>query len=370
MVGEDPVLSVSQFVGVFNQSVQYMYPRVGIIGELANFRISRNRWVYFDLKDEVAIVKFFGGVEQLPGPLEDGMMLEVFGIPNLHVSYGFSVNVTSLRVVGRGSIKKAQNLLALKLQKDGLFEESRKRALPFAPSRIGVITSEKSAAFADFGKLVGNRWGGCTILVADVKVQGSESPQEIVSAIKSFNELAEPVDVLVIIRGGGSPEDLASFSDESVVRAVASSRSPTLVAVGHETDSSLAELAADVRASTPSNAAELAVPNKKHERSLLSAKRRELINTFDLRLKNEQQSHRDFSKAIDNSLYEVYLRETRKVAHFREIISALDPKKPLLGGYAIVRNKAGRVVKDTEEVVVNERISITLSNGTINGRVE
>ena len=252
-----PELSVSEFLAVFNQVIENAFGGVIIVGELANFRVSKNRWVYFDLKDDESIVSFFGSVYQLPGPLEDGMMLKVRGTPRHHNLYGFKVNFTSIIPAGEGSIKKAAELLMAKLQKEGLFDLARKRRLPYPPEKIALVTSKQSAAYADFTKIIDTRWQGLTIELIDVQVQGEAAPGQIAAAIDQFNSEAELAGALVVIRGGGSPEDFAAFSTEQVTRAVASSRIPTLVAIGHEIDLSLAEMAADSQASTPSNAAEI-----------------------------------------------------------------------------------------------------------------
>ncbi|HEU4606940.1 MAG TPA: exodeoxyribonuclease VII large subunit, partial [Chitinophagaceae bacterium] len=261
----DLVLTVSDFVAVLNQTLEYAYPSVIIEGELVNFRISKNKWVYFDLKDEFSSVKFFATVYQLPGPLEDGLMLQVRGVPRLHQQFGFSVNVQSIRPVGEGSLQKAAALLEAKLSAEGLFDPDRKRSLPYPPERIGLITSGESAAYHDFIKILNARWVGVNVELADVQVQGEQAPSQIIAALDYFNSEGEPVDAVVITRGGGSADDLAAFSTEQVTRAVAGSRIPTLVAIGHEVDISLAEMAADKRASTPSNAAEMLVPDKKSE---------------------------------------------------------------------------------------------------------
>ena len=204
------VLSVSEFVAVLNQTLEYAYPNVVVTGELANFRVSKNRWVYFDLKDDEASVKFFGTVYQLPGPLENGMMLAVSGMPRLHPLYGFSVTVVSIKPVGEGSIKKAAELLQAKLTKEGLFDPERKRPLPYPPTHIGLITSAESAAYRDFIKVLGARWGGIHISLIDVQAQGEAAPAQLVAAIEQFNQIAEPPEVLVITRGGGSAEEHCS----------------------------------------------------------------------------------------------------------------------------------------------------------------
>src|ERR1035438_145266 len=143
-------LSVSEFVDLFNQTLDFAYPLVTILGELSNFRISKNKWVYFDLKDDTATIHFFGSVFQLPGPLEDGMLLRVASTPRLHPLYGFSMNIQKVLLSGEGTIKKAAQLLEKKLSAEGLFDNERKRPLPFPPQKIGLITSKESAAYSDF----------------------------------------------------------------------------------------------------------------------------------------------------------------------------------------------------------------------------
>lgn len=243
----DTVFTPTDFVAVFNQTIEHVYPVVTIEGELANFKVSRNAWVYFDIKDDLASIKFFGSVYSLPGPLEDGLKLRVVGAPRLHPQFGFSITFQSIQPVGEGAVKKAADLLRDKLEAEGLFAPERKRPLPEIPRRIGLVTAEASAACADFIKILGERWGGLEILLVDVLVQGAEAPIQITSAMKHFEQLSPLADVIVLTRGGGSAEDLAAFNDERVVRAIAGSRTPTLVAIGHEVDVSLAELAADRR---------------------------------------------------------------------------------------------------------------------------
>jgi exodeoxyribonuclease VII large subunit len=149
MATADLTFSVSEFVALLNQTLEYAYPNVTITGELANFRVSKNRWAYFDLKDEEATVRFFGTIYQLPGPLEDGMMVAVRGVPRLHPQYGFSITVQHIQPVGEGSIRKAAQLLEAKLTAEGLFDPERKRPLPYPPAHIGLVASAESAAYRD-----------------------------------------------------------------------------------------------------------------------------------------------------------------------------------------------------------------------------
>ena len=357
---EDIVLSPSDFVGVLNQTLEFAYPSVIIYGEIANFRVSKNRWVYFDLKDELSSVKFFGTVYHLPGPLEDGLTVQVRGTPRLHQLYGFSVNIMTIQPVGAGSIKKAASLLEAKLTKEGLFDPGRKRPLPYPPQSIGLITSGESAAYHDFVKILGQRFGGIDIKLADVQVQGEASPQQIVRAIEYFNQYAEPPEVLVITRGGGSADDLAAFSNEMVVRAVAGSRIPTIVAIGHEVDISLAELAADQRASTPSNAAELLTPDKKAVIAILDSNLKSMAEYVKALIVSQTEYLRNQTISLYGSLDNILARALSKLDSQNELLLALNPHAVLGRGYAIVRS-AGKVVRSGKSLMLGTPRTLTVS---------
>lgn len=361
-------LSVGEFVALLNQTLEYAYPSVVITGELANFRVSKNRWVYFDLKDETSSVKFFGTVYNLPGPLEDGMLLRVRGQPRLHNLYGFSVTIMNIQPAGEGSIRKAADLLAAKLAAEGLFEPARKRALPYPPTRIGLITSKQSAAYADFTKIINARWSGLEIELIDVQVQGEVAPSQIVAAIEHFNRDGDLPDVLVLIRGGGSAEDLAAFSTEQVTRAVAASRVPTMVAIGHEIDLSLAELAADVRASTPSNAAELLVPDKQTLRADLKDAYNELSRLGEARLRNAQTVLGETAAELQEAVLHVVHDRQRIIQSHTQLLTALNPAAILRRGYAIVRQE-GRAVRTTKSLRGGGIVEIELADGRTNATI-
>jgi exodeoxyribonuclease VII large subunit len=362
LVGDDVALSVSDFVALVNQTYDYVFPGITIVGELANFRVSKNKWVYFDLKDDESSVKFFGTVYMLPGPLEEGMLLQVKGTPHMHNLYGFSVNVASIRPAGEGSIRRAAELLTAKLQKEGLFDESRKRPLPYPPRHIGLVTSGQSAAYADFVKILGARWGGLTIDMIDVQVQGEAAPEQIVAAIERFNELKEPPEVLVLIRGGGSADDLAAFSTESVTRAVAASRVPTLVAIGHEVDVSLAELAADKRASTPSNAAELIVPDKRSVLEQLSENTERLYDAVQDYLYEERRTLETFVSDATKTIERLLKHQSTWLDQSRLLLRVLSPQAALRRGYAVVRRENGSVVRTAADAPVGAIVRIEVSD--------
>jgi exodeoxyribonuclease VII large subunit len=263
----------------------------------------------------------------------------------MHSLYGFSVNVQTITPFGEGSIRRAAELLARQLEAEGLFDQSRKRALPYPPRRIGLVTSAQSAAYADFIKILKARWGGLDIDLIDVQVQGEAAPAQIIAAIDRFNRMADPPEVLVLIRGGGSADDLAAFSHEQVTRAVAGSRVPVLAAIGHEIDTSLAELAADLRASTPSNAAELLVPDKQVVLQDLQVAA-DRLRTLTLDQLHEARLQ---NVSVGDSMYAavLYIMADRRarLETARELLDVLSPRAAMRRGYAILRNEAGQATQ-------------------------
>jgi exodeoxyribonuclease VII large subunit len=370
MVGVLPEFGVSEFIAVVNQTLELTTAGVSVVGELANFRVSRGKWVYFDLKDDESILKCFGSVFQLPWPLEDGMLLRVRGQGRLHPKFGFSFNFFQISPVGEGSIKKVASLLEEKLRAEGLFDDSRKRALPYPPTRIGLITAVQSAAYIDFMKILASRFGGIEIVASDVKVQGEAAADQIVKAISRFNELPNPPEVLVITRGGGSAEDLAAFNDEKVVRAVAASRVPTLVAIGHEIDVSLAELAADKRASTPSNAAELLVPDKTDILARLKDYANQLYRLVEIQIQNNRSWLELNSEQLSDYVQNLRQRLNDSLASKRQLLLALDPAVPLKRGYAIVRSPDGSLIKKSADIGDDAKILVEISDAQLSAKVE
>lgn len=346
-------LSVSEFVAYLNQTLEYAFPRVLIKGEVSEFRVSKNRWVYFNLKDQDSSIKCFGTVYQMPGPLQDGMVVQVLGSPRLHNLYGFSVNVQAVQPVGEGSLKKAFELLRAKLEAEGLFAPSRKRSLPELPSRIGLISSTQAAGYTDFVTILGARWGGIEVMVADTQVQGISAPRQIVRAIEYFNTLDEPPEVLVIVRGGGSADDLAAFNDEALVRAVASSKIPTLVGIGHEVDVSLADLAADVRAATPSNAAERLTPDRREILERLAYGVTRLDHRLATRLGDIRQSVAGFGAEALKAIQQKIIAKKQYVLQQARLLEQLSPNTVLEKGYALLRQRhqvlKGRAIRELRE---------------------
>lgn len=363
------VLKPSEFIALLNQTLEYAYPSVVIEGELSEFRVSKNRWVYFTLKDdEGAVLKFFGTVYMLPGPLEDGLKVQVRATPRHHLQYGFSLNMQSMQVSGEGSIKRAQELLFKQLEAEGLFSPERKRVLPHPPKRIGVITSVGSAAEADFRKILAERWGGVEVQIANVLVQGESAPAQIVDAIQWFNSESPLVDVLVIIRGGGSIDDLAAFGTESVTRAVATSRIPTLVAIGHEVDVSLAELAADVRASTPSNAAQLLVPDRRHMLDVLDHTRVMLAEKLYRPVCDRREYVRGVTLQIGEIVHGILGVRKMELQHQQQLLAALNPRAVLKRGYALIKS-GKQYLTSVNDAQVGKEVQLGFADGEVGATI-
>lgn len=356
--------SVSDALSLINQTLEFAYPSLTIIGELSNYRISKDKWLYFDLKDEGGIIKFFGTVYNLPGPLENGIILKVRATPRLHPQYGFSFTVQKIVPAGEGSLKKAQDLLKAKLTREGLLDPTRKRLLPYPPETVALVTSLGSAAHADFMKITTERWPLLELQMYSVHVQGEQAVMDIVEAVKSLNEQANPPDVIVVTRGGGSSEDLAAFNNETLVRVVAASRVPTLLAIGHESDFSLAELVADVRASTPSNAAELLVPDKKDVLVELSAIKRTLIYQLQANLSSAYDSLQDIRLDLKARVANVIEREFVYLRQKRVLVKLYDPRLILMRGYALVRSGL-KAVRSVKNVKVGDLVNIEISDGRL-----
>ncbi|HMQ96219.1 MAG TPA: exodeoxyribonuclease VII large subunit [Candidatus Saccharibacteria bacterium] len=339
MANEPINLSVSAFVALTNQILDTAFPTVVIEGEVASFKVNQGKFVFFDLKDSEATVGCFMTLWQLKTPIEDGMRVQVVATPKLTNWGKFSLTVQTVKPVGEGSLKRSFEMLKAKLAAEGLFDSDRKRPLPDMPKRIAVISSVQAAGYADFIKILQDRWGGLEVEVASVQVQGSVAAGQIIRAIQYFNEQPRPAEALVIVRGGGSADDLAVFNDEELVRAVAASRIPTLTGIGHEVDTSLVDLASDVRAATPSNAAQLLVPDRQEmiaaTRQLVRTAAVSAIKAIDI---IEQQIVRKMSSAAARIELNVdtLLEENKR---YQSLVRAYNPTAILERGYAIIRGQ-------------------------------
>ena len=363
---ENTPLTVSDAIAFINQTLEYAYPTIVIDGEVSSFKVNQNKYVFFDIKDEGGTLGCFMTVYQLRVPIEDGMRVRIIAQPKLTQWGKFSLTVRDIQPLGEGSLKRSFELLLAKLDKEGLFAVERKRSLPAIPQKIGVISSTQAAGYADFIKIINQRWGGVEIIVAHTLVQGAGAPQQIIGAINHFNQMAEPPDVIAIIRGGGSADDLSAFNDEPLVRAIAGSRVPVITGIGHEIDTSLADLAADVRAATPSNAAQILVPDRAEMAKLVARDTARMISRLSQRITDARQHmYLQQSRALD-AIHDRHTATLARVDQLGMVINQLDPRVVLARGYALLRDKTGRIIT---EVAIGNEVQIETKTSTITAGV-
>ncbi len=259
----DSILTISQITALIKNCLAESFPAVWVKGELTGVRhYGSSGHLYFSLKDGGALIQgimYKSRNQRLAFEAKDGLQVEAFGAVSVYESRGqYQLIVDEMRLAGMGARLVALEALKRKLDAEGLFSIARKRSLPAYPQRIGLVTSPEGAAVRDLVKVLRQRWPSIALVLAPVRVQGPGAAEEIAAAIRRFGRYGG-VEVLIVGRGGGSIEDLWAFNEEMVARAIAASTIPVISAVGHEVDTTLADLVADVRAATPSNAAEIAV---------------------------------------------------------------------------------------------------------------
>jgi exodeoxyribonuclease VII large subunit len=411
------VLSVSAFIQQINAIIGEQ--TVQIEGEVSAFQMSsfaNNQWVFFDLKDEQkeAKIRCFTTVANLRksriSPV-DGMRIIITGKPRLSPKSGiFSVMVETLAVSGEGELAKAFELLRQKLEAEGLFSEARKRAIPEMPKSIGIITSQDAAAYKDFMKVLGARMGGLNLYFHHAQVQGERAVDSIIEAIENLNTYPE-VEVIVLTRGGGAMDDLHAFNDESVARAIYTSIKPIISAIGHERDITIADYVADMRASTPSNAAELLTPHRDELKISVEQKERLLqasiqyqlqvlesqidrnLQGLDRYIRHITEKVRFVIQRLENLTFQQlqqiqqYQHQVQIISHSLEIVAlnslakyqnrldllqskllAFDPQAILQKGYSITK-LYGKIIKDSTYLKDGDILTTQFHNGEINSIV-
>lgn len=354
------IYSVSDFIATSNDIFEKSFPSVLIEGEISSFKVNQNKFVFFDLKDEESVLGCFMTVWQLRFPLEDGMKVIAQVKPKLTNWGKFSLTVEKITPKGEGSLKKSLEILKEKLMREGLFDENRKRRIPQDLQKVAVISSTQAAGYADFIKIINERWGGLKIIVAHTQVQGMAASDQIIRAIDFLNSQSELPDVIAIIRGGGSADDLAVFNDEKLVRAVANSRVPIITGIGHEIDQSLCDLAADFAASTPSNVAQILTPNKFDEMRFLRSK---ILRTNDLllsKIAELKKANREKNQEIRDRILQNILDQKREIQAKKRILESYNPQNILAKGYALISG----------EIATGKEITIKTIDKTITAEVK
>ena len=393
---QEHVFSVSELNSVISEILQQTFFNITIEAEISNFKPSAAGHIYFTLKDStsaVSAVMFRGAAYKLNFQPKDGDKVRCTGSISVYSPRGtYQIIVNKMEMAGSGNILQLLEERKKKLAAEGLFDEARKKPLPFFPRTIGVVTSPTGAAIRDILQITKRRNPGVNIIILPAIVQGAEAAPTIVKMIEIAN-FYELCDVLIVGRGGGSLEDLLPFSEESVVRAVAASKIPTISAVGHEIDWALCDYAADKRAATPSAAAELAVPlmadlqmqlssykdffytavKQKVERTRLMLKGFN-PDSLEIRFRAIQQpllNRFENAKAALNQNIKDKIRDARTViAQHKTILENASPNTIFARGYSMVIDKAtGKVVRDAAMLSKNSEIEITPASGKISAVV-
>jgi exodeoxyribonuclease VII large subunit len=351
-------------------------PTVWVEGEVTEFRRQAG-WqsVFFTLKDPgdgacLPVTMPRGTFDALRVEVPDGTRVHVWGRPELYEARGvFRLRALSLEPLGLGALLARLERLKATLAAEGLFASERKRPLPLFPRRIGLLTGNEAAAKHDFVTAVTARFPAARVLVAQTYVQGPQAPGGIAAALAALAGQSD-VDVVVLARGGGSFEDLLPFSDERVVRAVAACPVPVVSAVGHEQDTPLCDLAADARASTPTAAARLVVPDEDELRERLERLRATLARDARRALERARQTLAADRERLDRAPTLLVERKRGRLEALSGRLRALSPRATLARGYAIVRADDGRIVRSAGALTPGSRVEVELAEGGFGAKVE
>jgi exodeoxyribonuclease VII large subunit len=395
MGNERAILTVSELTRQIKFTLESGFPRVWVQGEISNFKQHTSGHLYFTLKDEgaqLSAVLWRSRALSLTVSLKDGMKVIARGSITVYPPRGnYQIDVEQVQPLGIGELQVAFERLKQKLHAEGLFALEHKKPIPEYPERIGIITSETGAALQDIKSVLSRRQPSLEVVLLPVRVQGAGAAEEIAAAIEQMNRYGK-IDVLIVGRGGGSLEDLWAFNEEIVARAIFASRIPVISAVGHEVDFSIADFVADLRAPTPSAAAELVV---RHRNEILD-NLRNLCYTMSGCLNNQVVSvreriasllagysfnrPRDLTREMSQRLDELDRSLGTSFSHLTQVtryrhealvrrLEALSPRGVLRRGYAIVR-KQGRIVSSVQKLIPNDKADIEFHDGAAETRVE
>lgn len=342
---------------------------ISVIGEISNLKYHSSGHVYFSLVDEGSKVNCFlpsSYAQTLPWRLGDGMEAVVRGYINVFKKGGtYTLFVRSLEVSGDGSLAAAFQLLKDKLQQEGLFDPAHKKPIPVIPKKVGIVTSETGAAVRDILKIIQSRTKMTDVIVFPVLVQGEGAAADISAMLDYINENYTDIDTLIVGRGGGSMEDLWAFNEEPVARAIYRSRIPVISAVGHETDFTISDFAADKRAETPTAAAEMAVPNDDKLKEKLQWHRQNLLLQLENKVRYQRlradQCRLDLQVLLRSRL-DMYRHELEKR---RLLLEENSPKRLLARGYAVVESADGRMVASVSDLHEGSDYRIRMQDGDV-----
>ena len=395
---ETKIYSVSQlnkYIKMVFDKNTFLY-NVSIRGEITNFKAHYTGHLYFTIKDETSSIKcvmFKGYAESVKFKINDGMKVVIEGQVSVYETNGtYQIYCKKMIPEGLGELYLAYEQLKVKLESEGLFDVLHKKSLPFLPSRVGVITSKTGAVVQDIINVTNRRYGKMNLLIYPASVQGANVSETVISGIKTFNELNN-VDVIIIARGGGSFEDLFGFNDERLAREIYISNIPIISAVGHETDFTICDFVSDLRAPTPSAAAELVYPQMSdliiRIESYKNRSKKAILNYLDrkkeyvkrLKLSKLEKVPLDiinnYRLKIDSILKynenKLHLKLEKDKSRYLQVVSkidALSPLKTLTRGYIVAQDNTGTIISKTNQVKSGDNLKLTFIDGKINVVVE
>lgn len=393
----EKIFSVTEINGLIKDMLEGSFPQLTIEGEISNYRPNSTGHLYFTLKDsanQISAVMFRGYANYLGFKIQDGMKVQCTGKLTVYGAQGkYQINITRMSVAGEGAILKMIEDRKRKLAAEGLFAQEKKKPLPLFPKTIGIVTSPTGAALRDILQITRRRNKCVSVVVLPAVVQGADAAETIARQIYTANR-AKLCDVLIVGRGGGSLEDLLPFSEEIVVRAIASSEIPVVSAVGHEIDWALSDYAADVRAPTPSAAAELVVPELsavvqfiQQNSKLLYDSAKDRIEKIKLMVKNFDPQNLELQvrsieqpllSRFDNAKDALFQNIIQKVRDTRQIIDNCvtvlenaSPQTILDRGYSMVRNKeTKKIIRSNLDVEIGAQVEIIPAKGKITAKIE
>jgi exodeoxyribonuclease VII large subunit len=390
---ETKIFSVKEINRLVRELLEQSFPSFWITGEISNFISASSGHWYFSLKDEEAQVRctMFKNknmaAEWIP---KNGEKIEAKCLIGLYEARGeYQLNIEQIRHAGAGLLSEAFNQLKEKLLKEGLFEVSRKKSIPQFPRSIGVITSPTGAAIEDILITLKRRSPHIPIIIYPSLVQGKEAPPAIVRAIETANA-REECDVLILARGGGSIEDLWAFNEEIVARAIVASKIPTITGVGHETDSTIADFVSDLRAPTPTGAAELVTSHtfeliktiqvyKNQLNKLMAGLIRELVQKIDYlekrlvsprqQIQRQKEQIYQYIQRINQSMKNVVIQYRLHIDKLKLNLDHLSPHAVLSRGYSIITDVDGQIVNNVTQLKLDDKIHIQLNHGQADANI-
>ena len=389
------VTQITQYLRALLESDEILQ-NLWVHGEISNLSLPTSGHIYFTLKDESASLRcvvWKNAALGLRVHLQEGTAVEAHGSIGVYERSGqYQLYVDDVRPAGEGALYQEFLRLKAKLEEEGLFAAERKRPIPTFPRLIGIVTSPSGAALQDMLNTLRARFPLAEVVLAPTAVQGVDAPPKIVKAIEQINYLAQP-DVILLARGGGSLEDLWAFNDERVVRAVVASHAPVVTGIGHETDFTLADFAADLRAPTPTGAAVQATPHVADVRTELETIMAQFINTIQVefanrrnalqtaqfglekyspiwKLRQEEQRIDELNLRLGGSISHRLQMEKMHMVQLSSQLQSLDPQQVLRRGFAMVNDEKGVIVDSINKVITDQEVRVLLQDGHFSADVK